>query len=204
MAKDKPKSMLEVAGRPFIDWQLAKLRACGFDRIVLCIGHMGLQIAAHVGIQTGVLYSDEGEGRLGTGGALRLALPLLEEKFLVTYGDNYLPFDYAEPMRELVGNQDCDAVMSVFYEAHGNVDVIGDFVSDIGGTGFGATEYGAIAMKRAIVQGIPSNLSMGLGRLLRGYAHAHALRAYAAAERYHEIGSPDGLAETAAYLRGLA
>src|SRR6185437_9158112 len=44
-----PKSMLEVAGRPFVDWQLERLAACGFREIVMCIAHLGDQIRAHVG-----------------------------------------------------------------------------------------------------------------------------------------------------------
>src|ERR1700722_7607692 len=98
-----PKAMLEVAGRPFIDWQLEKLRACGIDDIVLCVAHLGEQIEAHVGTgeQFGVRVgcSDEGRTLLGTAVAVRVALPMMEPGVLVTYGDSYLPFDYAEPLR---------------------------------------------------------------------------------------------------------
>src|SRR5437868_10444389 len=77
-----PKSMLEVAGRPFVDWQLEKLAACGFDEAILCIAHLGEQIRAHVGngarFGLRVRYSEEGEKLLGTGGALRMALERLE------------------------------------------------------------------------------------------------------------------------------
>src|SRR3984885_1253278 len=44
-----PKSMLEVAGRPFVDWQLERLAACGFDVVVMCVAHLAEQIEAHVG-----------------------------------------------------------------------------------------------------------------------------------------------------------
>src|SRR6185503_3490747 len=41
-----------------------------------------------------VRYSSDGERLLGTGGALRKAMPLLGEAFLVLYGDSYLECDY--------------------------------------------------------------------------------------------------------------
>src|SRR5512140_2871048 len=67
-----PKSMLPVAGRPFVDWQLEKLRACGYDDVVMCIAHLGEQISAHVGdgarYGLRVRYSSEGPELLGTAG----------------------------------------------------------------------------------------------------------------------------------------
>src|SRR5580693_4954025 len=120
-----PKSMLEVAGRPFIDWQLEKLRACGFDDVVLCVAFLAEQIRDHVGDGTRfgvkVRYSDEGPTLLGTAGAIRNALDLLAPTFLVTYGDSYLPFDYAEPLDLLDAHADCEGVMSI-YENQGAWD----------------------------------------------------------------------------------
>ena len=41
LASEKPKSLIEVAGRPFVDWQIEALVRCGFLEIVLCAGHLG-------------------------------------------------------------------------------------------------------------------------------------------------------------------
>src|SRR5579872_4663854 len=68
-----PKSLLEVAGRPFIDWQLDRLVACGLRDIVMCVGHLGEKVRAHVedGERFGarVRWSQEGSTLLGTAGA---------------------------------------------------------------------------------------------------------------------------------------
>jgi len=61
-----------------------------------------------------VAYSEDGPELLGTGGALRRALPLLAPSFLVTYGDSYLPFDYAAPLRDLGAHPEALGTMSVF------------------------------------------------------------------------------------------
>ncbi len=61
-----------------------------------------------------VAYSEDGPQLLGTGGALRRALDLLEPTFLLTYGDSYLPFDYTAPLRDLNAHPDALGTMSVF------------------------------------------------------------------------------------------
>src|SRR5579871_1802682 len=93
-----PKAMVEVAGRPFIDHQLALLRGNGIRRVVLCLGYLGEQIERHLGDGAAhgleLQYSHDGDRLLGTGGALRRALPLLGEVFWVLYGDSYMDIDY--------------------------------------------------------------------------------------------------------------
>ena len=64
------KAMLEVAGRPFVDWQLEMLAKAGYDDVVFCIAFLGEQIRDHVGdgqrYGVRVRYSDEGPTLLGT------------------------------------------------------------------------------------------------------------------------------------------
>lgn len=89
-----PKSLLTVAGRPFITRQLEWLAKEGVERVVLCVGHLGERVEQAVGDGTRfglkVAYSYDGDELLGTGGALKRALSLLGEAFFVLYGDSYL------------------------------------------------------------------------------------------------------------------
>jgi MurNAc alpha-1-phosphate uridylyltransferase len=201
-----PKSMLEVAGRPFVDWQLEKLAACGFDDVVLCIAHLGEQIRDHVGdgARHGlrVRYSDEGPKLLGTAGAMRAALDLLAPTFLVTYGDSYLPFDYSEPLRLLDTHPDCQGVMSVFPNAGqwdvSNVETDGEWVlryekgrPDLG---LEHIDYGALSLRRDIIASLPLGEPRGLDTIQQRLASEKRLRATLARDRFFEIGSPEGLA----------
>ncbi len=208
-----PKAMLDVADRPFVDWLLEKLSAAGYDDVVFCIAHLGEQIQAHVGdgARFGVRarYSEEGKTLLGTGGALRAALPLLDDAFLVTYGDSYLPFDYAGPLKMLAAHADCDGVMSV-YKNEGkwdasNTETDGTWVVryEKGGTdpALDHIDYGAIALRRSVIEREPAGVAFGLDRIQTDLASRRRLRAYVARERFFEIGSPDGLATLNAYLR---
>src|SRR6185503_12909575 len=99
-----PKAMVDVAGQPFIDHQLALLRRRGLRRAVLCLGHLGEQVQAHLGdgkrLGMALSYSFDGPSLLGTAGALRRALPLLGETCFVMYGDAYLDIDYGAMLQE--------------------------------------------------------------------------------------------------------
>jgi NDP-sugar pyrophosphorylase family protein len=210
-----PKSMLEVCGRPFVDWQLERLAASGIEDVVMCIAYLGEQIRAHVGngsrFGVRIAWAEEGPTLLGTAGALRAALPLLAETFLVTYGDSYLPFDYASPVRTLQAHDDCSGVMAVFKnEGHWDTsNVISDGVwvlayekgGRLSDRAFDHIDYGATALRRETVAGLPAGGVFGLDELQHDLARKKRLRACVAHERFYEIGSPEGLAELERYLR---
>jgi NDP-sugar pyrophosphorylase family protein len=212
-----PKAMLEVAGRPFVDWQLERLAQCGLRDVVMCIAYLGEQIRAYVGDGTRygmrVSWSEDGGQLLGTAGALRAALQYLAPTFLVTYGDSYLPFDYAEPLRVLGTHGDCDGVMAV-YKNDGKWDasnVVTDGVwvlrYEKGNQADGAfdhIDYGATALRRGVIEALPDGQPHGLDTLSRELAATKRLRACVARERFFEIGSPQGLAELDQNLRTRA
>ncbi len=98
-----PKVLLPVAGKPFLAHQLELLRRQGVKHVVLCVGYLGEMIQDQFGDGSGsgvrLEYSFDGATPLGTGGALKQALPLLGEKFFALYGDSYLPIDF-KPIAE--------------------------------------------------------------------------------------------------------
>jgi NDP-sugar pyrophosphorylase family protein len=205
--------MLDVAGRPFIDWQLERLVAAGLRDVVMCIAHLGEQIRAHVGsgarFGARVVYSEEGPSLLGTAGAIRAALPLLATTFLVTYGDSYLPFDYAEPLQTLETHADCDGVMAIYKNAGrwdaSNVRSDGVWVVSYekGATGpdFDWIDYGATALRRVVIETLQEGERAGLDVLQGDLATRKRLRALVARDRFYEIGSSEGLAELDRHLR---
>ena len=209
-----PKSMLEVAGRPFIDWQLERLVRSGFHDVVLCIGHLGDLIQTHVGDGTrhgiSVRYAVEEPGRLlGTAGALRAAVALLAPRFLVTYGDSYLRFDYGEPLRMLELHADCDGVMAIYRNAGAlepsNVETDGAWVlryrKNAPAPEIDHIDYGATALRREVVAALPPRVPIGLDRIQEDLAIRGRLRALVVHDRFFEIGSPAGRAELEHHLR---
>src|SRR4030095_3162534 len=90
-----PKALLRVAGEPFLVHQLRFLYSQGLRKVVLCVGHLGEMIEAEIGdgntLGLQIDYSFDGPALLGTGGALKRALPKLGDRFLVIYGESYMP-----------------------------------------------------------------------------------------------------------------
>lgn len=91
-----PKVLLPVGGRPFLHHLLAWLHSEGVEEVALLLGHRAEEVwaAAGAGAPRGLrlVRSVEPEP-LGTGGALRLAEPLLDDRFLVMNGDTFLALD---------------------------------------------------------------------------------------------------------------
>lgn len=92
-----PKPMVLIKGKPFLEYQLEMLKKNGFENFILCIGYLGEKIEEYFGngkkIGIHIKYSKENEP-LGTGGALKNAEKLLENEFVLIYGDSFLCMDY--------------------------------------------------------------------------------------------------------------
>lgn len=95
-----PKSLLEVAGRPFIDHIAWNLRRHGIERVVLALGRLGEQLAEHVadesawGMAVAVVIEPE---PLGTGGAALLASRrLTDDEFWLLNGDTLFDVNYLD------------------------------------------------------------------------------------------------------------
>lgn len=104
MVSDQPKVLAGVGGRPFITFLLDQLATVKIKDVVLCTGYLGQQVCAALGKTYGAVnlrYSRECDP-LGTGGALRMATPLLKsELILVMNGDSY-----------------CEANLEAFFTIH--------------------------------------------------------------------------------------
>ncbi len=89
---DRPKVLAPVLGKPFLSYLLDRLQISGIQKVVLCIGYLGEQVQETYGSSyhnMELRYSQE-TTLLGTGGALRLALPLISSPtVLIINGDSF-------------------------------------------------------------------------------------------------------------------
>lgn len=110
-----PKPMAPIAGRPFLEILLARLGRAGCSRVILSVGHLHHVIQHHFGVSFNgvqIVYSIE-DIPLGTGGAIRLALPQVrEESALVLNGDTFLDADYQQ-MLQFHADQDATVTIAV-------------------------------------------------------------------------------------------
>jgi NDP-sugar pyrophosphorylase family protein len=206
-----PKAMVEVAGRPFIDHQLALLRRNGSRHVVLCLGYLGEQIEKHLGDGSAygvrVDYSHDGERLLGTGGALRRALPLLGPVFWVVYGDSYLDIDYPAVLRHFAACQ-ADALMTVLRNENrwdrSNV-VFRDgrlvcYSKRATTPEMTHIDYGVALLRAEVLAGVPQDRPSDLADLYSDLVAAGRMVGHEVRQRFYEIGSHHGLAETQQYL----
>jgi NDP-sugar pyrophosphorylase family protein len=206
-----PKALIAVAGRPFVDHQLDLLYRNGIRRVVLCVGHLGEQIERHLGDGAArgmeLRYSFDGPTLLGTGGALRHALPLLGEAFWVLYGDSYLDIDYRAVfdtfaasgklgLMTALRNDDrwdrsnlvfrdgrpvCYSKRSVAPEMH-HID------------------YGISLLRSEAIGRLPADRPADLADLFSELVAEGQMAGFEVTHRFYEIGSPRGLEETQSYL----
>jgi len=112
-----PKILVPVNGRPFVEYQLDLLKKNGLEQVVFCLGHFADQVIEFLGDGSRygltVEYSLDGDTLLGTGGALRKALPLLGDHFFSLYGDSYLNTEYQAIARTHLAST-LPATMGVF------------------------------------------------------------------------------------------
>jgi NDP-sugar pyrophosphorylase family protein len=92
LTQDRPKALVEVGGKPIIEWQIRWLSSYGVKEFVVCAGYMKEKFFSVIGsgskLGVKVYYSVEDEP-LGTGGALKNTEGLLmnESGFLTVNGD---------------------------------------------------------------------------------------------------------------------
>lgn len=104
LTRNEPKPLLEIGGERLIDRQLRRLAAAGVDEIVINLSYRGAAIREFLGETTQwgqtIVYSEEGEPALETGGGIIEALPMLgDAPFIAVNADIYTDFDYAELRR---------------------------------------------------------------------------------------------------------
>lgn len=208
-----PKALVEVAGKPFILRQLDYLRGQGISRVVLCVGFLGEQIEAVVGdgaaCGLSVSYSQDWPTLMGTGGALRQALPLLDSQFLVLYGDSYLPIDFASVERAFLSSGK-PALMTVQRNADqwdkSNVlfvdNAIVEYNKRAPKPSMRHIDYGLGAVSAQVLADENTTGPFDLADTYHRLSLSGQLAGYEVHERFYEIGSHKGLAEAADYFKG--
>jgi NDP-sugar pyrophosphorylase family protein len=212
--RDVPKPLLEVAGEPFLVHQLRLLAAHGIQEVVVCVGYRGEMIVERIGEERfgiRIAYSHDAPGLNGTLGAIRRALPLLGERFLILYGDAYLRIDYAAAERAWRRSA-LPALMTVLHNegrwdvsnAHFQAGRVVAYDKRAPTLAMRWIDYGLGGLE-AWTLGLAAESESDLAALYGFLARRGELCGFPATRRFYEIGTPAALAETDAFLRrGLA
>jgi len=208
-----PKALIEVAGKPFIHHQLDYLARQGIANVVLCVGYKGEQIESAIGdgreFGLTVNYSHDGPMLLGTGGALKQALPKLGGRFFVLYGDSYLPCDF-HAVQQAFLKRSKPALVTVLRNENrwdksnvlfGDGHVV-EYNKRAPRPGMTYIDYGLGILSAAVLETYPENRAFDLADVYHELSISGRLAGFEVSvnERFYEIGSPQGLREAEAYF----
>jgi MurNAc alpha-1-phosphate uridylyltransferase len=204
------KSLIPINGEPFLAHQLRLLSSAGVDRVVMCLGYLGEMIQEFAGdghrFGLHVTYSPDGPNLRGTAGAVRNALPTLGEKFLVLYGDSYLPCDYPAVERAFLESGQ-PGLMTVFRNRNqweiSNVEfAAGQIAAYEKRTPTAAMEYVDYGLSafHASAFSAAGEQAADLTTVFQELIQRRALAGFEVKERFYEVGSWEGIRELQAYL----
>jgi NDP-sugar pyrophosphorylase family protein len=203
-----PKILIEIAGRSFAEHQIELFERQGLTNVVYCLAYLGEQVVQALGdgSRWGMTftYVFDGPRPLGTGGALRRALPHLGESFFVIYGDSYLTCDFAAVERSFDASGK-PGLMTVFRNDNqwdrSNVQYdngrILRYEKDAADAAMHHIDYGLGILTPAAFRSWADVVEpFDLAAVYRHLIDQDALAGYEVGERFYEIGSAEGLEDT--------
>jgi NDP-sugar pyrophosphorylase family protein len=211
ITENLPKALIDVAGRPFAEHQVELLAGQGISRVVWLVGYRADQIETALGdgSRWGMQfeYVHDGPILLGTGGAIRRALPYLGEAFFVMYGDSYLECDFSAVEDAFAAAQK-GGLMTVYrndgqYDAS-NVEFangrIVRYDKHDRTPAMRYIDYGLGVLTPRALALYPDGGKLDLARVYQDLLAADDLAAFEVKERFYEIGSAEGIRQLNAHL----
>jgi N-acetyl-alpha-D-muramate 1-phosphate uridylyltransferase len=215
VTKTVPKAMLQVAGRPFIAHQLALLKEKNITQVVVCAGYLSKQIEDFVGdgnkFGISVKFSFDGDMLLGTGGAIKKALPMLGDIFFIIYGDSYLNIDF-KSVSEYFSSQNKKGLMTVIKNKNKwdksnvvfNNGKIIRYCKQKTTCDMEYIDYGLSMLRKSAFDETTLKKEFDLSEVYKTLIAEDQMIGYEVKNRFYEIGSVQGLVETEKYLLGLS
>jgi len=209
LARERPKALVPVNGRPFIQWQLDTLRQTNINHVVVCVSHFVEQIFRELSSTSDLkidIVWDEMQPS-GTAGALRGALPLLGDTFFVLYGDSYLTCDYGTVYEAARASHEVALMTVCREEERPNAALSGGLITyyqknpdpsirqHMHHIDYGLSVFDKWVFDHNGTAGM-SDLSDVFGFL----AETGMLAGLEWPERYHTVGTPEGVSELSSFL----
>lgn len=211
ITKTIPKNLIEFNGIPFVDYQLKLLKHNKISDVVFCIGNLSDQIENHVGNGSkyglSVKYSYDGDTLVGTGGAIKKALPFLDDIFFVLYGDSYLPIDYQKPS-SLMRSKNKLGLMTVFknnnrwdtsniiYKNHTVIEYNKHHPDER----MEYIDYGLSLIRKSAFDLVPTNKKIDLSSIFETFVKDQQMLGFPVRQRFYEIGSFQGIENARQYF----
>lgn len=211
LTKYTPKSMIQIEGKPFLEYQIENLKKQSVTDIVLCVGYLSEKIEEYFGngqrFGVNIKYSFEKEKLLGQIGAVKNAEPLLEDIFFIMYGDSYLSVDLHK-VQNFFMQYDKPALM-VVYKNQDKYDRSNIIIQDNMVTGYGEKQrtkdmiyidYGTSILRKKVLDYVPKETFYSTEEFFSDLIKKQELMAFESKERFYHIGNPEALEEFRNYI----
>ncbi len=211
--KECPKSLVKVGSRPFFDYELELLKQWGFRRFLFLIGYQADMIERYYGDGSdrgiSIQYCMDGEKLLGTGGAVRRALPYLDEDFLLIYGDSFMDINYEESVyRYYKGKENGNRALMTVLKNNDSFDKSNVIVKDGKIVLYDKhhtvpemeyIDYGVCMYERSLFEPYAEDVAFDIAEIQTALSREGKLTAHVVTKRFYEIGSPESLKEFTEY-----
>jgi D-glycero-alpha-D-manno-heptose 1-phosphate guanylyltransferase len=210
---DTPKPLIPVLGRPFLDWLLTSLQACGFCRAIISTGYCADQFGPYHGHERipGLELSTVPEREaLGTAGGFCHAVVTakLKNNLVALNGDSLVLMPLQPVLRDFAQHSAPAAIVAVPVEdasRYGTLDL--DASGWVRGfrekqPGAGIANAGIYLFRESVIAHFPEKrpLSFEAEVFPHLIASRLAIRAYPCAAPFLDIGIPEALAQAPAFL----
>lgn len=209
----RPKVLAPVRGRPFLTYLLDQLAAAGVREVVFCIGYMADRVEETLGDSYQAIhltYSREDEP-LGTGGALRQALPFFpDDPVLVMNGDSFMDADLAGYLRWFLQRErEASLLLARVSDTSRFGRVTTDEEEQIWGFeekgaphGPGWINAGIYLLRKKIIHLIPVGRTFSLERELFPCLLEGRLYGYRSQGKFIDIGTPESYSQAERFFAG--
>lgn len=212
VVSDRPKVLADVGGRPFLSYLLDDLHDAGVRRVVLSIGYLGEMVQRAFGgnyREIEVSYARE-DTPLGTGGAIRHALPLLEgDPVLAMNGDSW---HRADLDALCATHERCEAAATLVVtrvedaSRYGRVALQGPRVSGFeekgAATGPAWVNAGIYLLEQHLVESIPTGRPVSFEREVLPRYIGRGLCALRSEGGFIDIGTPEDYGRADGFITG--
>ncbi len=197
-----PKPLIEVAGKPLIEYHLENLKSAGFKKVVINLSHLGEMIKEHLGdgsqFNLEIEYSQEGQQPLETAGGIIKALPLLGKKpFLVMNADIWCNHSLS------FANLSHDKLAHLVLVENPKHNIEGDFAYEFGrlyNTGKNYLTFSGIGIYNPKIFKDYATEKRALAPILRDLIDKQLVSAEYFTGNWFDIGTQERLAEAENYI----
>ena len=212
LSKNTPKSMIEIEGKPFLEYQIESLKKNSFKDIILCVGHLSEKIESYFGngkkFGIDIKYSYDSDKLLGPIGALKNAEPLLNDVFFIMYGDSYLSIDFKKVYYFFI-KQDYLGLMVVYKNFDkfdkSNIAIKGNEVVGYGNNNRTSDmiyiDYGTSIIRKKALGFVPKDKMVSTGEFFSELIKREELLCFEAKDRFYHIGNLESLEEFSNFIR---